>query len=175
MITVYMFDTIYDSHYTFFLKTITLCEYTVAVFRHTRRGHRIPLQMVVNHTMWLLGFELRTSGRAVSAFNHWATSPALSLISLISTFYFMCMNVLPAYALLYHVYTWCPWRAVRAFGASGTGVTDSCERATMWCCWQLNPGPLPEWEREQTASVLNCSTNFTVPSFCLFWFFFFFS
>jgi hypothetical protein len=24
-------------------------EYTVAVIRHTRRGHRIPLQMVVNN------------------------------------------------------------------------------------------------------------------------------
>ena len=28
-------------------------------------------------TMWLLGFELRTSGRSVSALNHWAISPAL--------------------------------------------------------------------------------------------------
>jgi len=27
--------------------------------------------------MWLLGFELRTSGRTVSALNHWAISPAL--------------------------------------------------------------------------------------------------
>jgi hypothetical protein len=27
-------------------------------------------------TMWLLGFELRTSGRAVSILNHWAISPA---------------------------------------------------------------------------------------------------
>jgi hypothetical protein len=26
-----------------------LCEYTVAVFKHTTRGHRIPLQMVVSH------------------------------------------------------------------------------------------------------------------------------
>ena len=26
-----------------------LYEYTVAVFRHTRRGHRIPLQMIVSH------------------------------------------------------------------------------------------------------------------------------
>jgi hypothetical protein len=26
-----------------------VCEYTVAVFRHTRRGHQIPLQMVVSH------------------------------------------------------------------------------------------------------------------------------
>jgi hypothetical protein len=24
-------------------------EYTVSVFRHTRRGHQIPLQMVVSH------------------------------------------------------------------------------------------------------------------------------
>jgi hypothetical protein len=24
-------------------------EYTTAVFRHTRRGHQIPLQMVVSH------------------------------------------------------------------------------------------------------------------------------
>jgi hypothetical protein len=24
-------------------------DYTVAVFRHTRRGHQIPLQMVVRH------------------------------------------------------------------------------------------------------------------------------
>jgi hypothetical protein len=24
-------------------------EYTVAVFRRSRRGHRIPLQMIVNH------------------------------------------------------------------------------------------------------------------------------
>jgi hypothetical protein len=28
---------------------IYLNEYTVAVFRHTRRGHQIPLQMVVSH------------------------------------------------------------------------------------------------------------------------------
>ena len=41
-------------------------KYTVAVFRHTRRGHQISLQMVVNH-LSLLGFELRTSERAVSA------------------------------------------------------------------------------------------------------------
>jgi len=51
-------------------------EYTVAVFGHTRSGYRIPLQMV-GATMWLLGFELRTSGRAVGALNHWAISPAL--------------------------------------------------------------------------------------------------
>jgi hypothetical protein len=26
-----------------------ICKYTVAVFRHTRRGHQISLQMVVKH------------------------------------------------------------------------------------------------------------------------------
>jgi len=26
-----------------------MCKYTVAVFRHIRRGHQISLQMVVNH------------------------------------------------------------------------------------------------------------------------------
>jgi hypothetical protein len=47
-------------------------EYTVVVIKFTRRGHWIPLQMVV--TMWLLGFELSTSGRAVSALT---TGPSL--------------------------------------------------------------------------------------------------
>lgn len=36
-----------------------ICEYPVAVFRHTIRGHQISLRMVVA-TMWLLELELRT-------------------------------------------------------------------------------------------------------------------
>ena len=36
----------------------------IVVFRHTRRGCQISLQ-VVGITMWLLGFELWTFGRAV--------------------------------------------------------------------------------------------------------------
>jgi hypothetical protein len=37
--------------YRIFLKIYLfyICEYTVAVFRHTRRRHQIPLQMVVTH------------------------------------------------------------------------------------------------------------------------------
>jgi hypothetical protein len=38
--------------YLFFLKKIyllTICKYTVAVFRHSRRGSQISLQMVVSH------------------------------------------------------------------------------------------------------------------------------
>jgi hypothetical protein len=56
-------------------------EYTVAVFRHTRRGHQIPLQMVVSH-MWLLGIELRTSGRTVSVLL--AAEPSLQPLPLLS-------------------------------------------------------------------------------------------
>jgi hypothetical protein len=123
----------------FFFKIyfINICKYTVAVFRHSRRGSQILLQMVVSHhvvagiwtldlrkssrvllptepshqppyyfiylflcilhvycmpgkgirsycrwlwvTMWLLGIELRTSGRATGALNLWAISPAPKL------------------------------------------------------------------------------------------------
>jgi hypothetical protein len=49
--------------FPFFKKNLFyLYEYTVAVFRHTRRGHQIPLQMVVSHHA-VVGIELRTSGR----------------------------------------------------------------------------------------------------------------
>jgi len=57
---------------THFLKIyffIYMSTHTVTVFRHTRRGHQNPLQMVVR-------IELRTSGKAVSALNRWAISPA---------------------------------------------------------------------------------------------------
>ena len=37
-------------------------------FMHTRRGHQIPSQMIVSHSV-VAGIELRTSGRAVSALN----------------------------------------------------------------------------------------------------------
>ena len=52
-----------------------LYEYTVAVFRYTRRGSQISLQMAVRH-LWLLEIELRTCGRAASAPNHQAIFPA---------------------------------------------------------------------------------------------------
>jgi hypothetical protein len=41
-------------HFLFFffffnIYLFNVYEYTVAIFRHTRRGHRIPLQMVMSH------------------------------------------------------------------------------------------------------------------------------
>jgi hypothetical protein len=41
----------------------------LSLCKHTRRQHWITLQTVVS-PMWLLGIELRTSGKAVSALNH---------------------------------------------------------------------------------------------------------
>ena len=35
--------------FLFFVFVFYVYEYTVAVFRHTRRGHQILLQMVVSH------------------------------------------------------------------------------------------------------------------------------
>jgi hypothetical protein len=48
-----------------FIYLLIICKYTVAAFRHSRRGIR-----------WLLGLELRTFGRAVGALTCWAISPA---------------------------------------------------------------------------------------------------
>jgi hypothetical protein len=44
-----------------------ICKYTVAVFRHPRRGCQVSIQMVVSHHA---GLELRTFRRAFSALNH---------------------------------------------------------------------------------------------------------
>jgi hypothetical protein len=35
--------------FVFKIYLFIICKYTVAVFRHSRRGHQIPLQMVVSH------------------------------------------------------------------------------------------------------------------------------
>ena len=53
-----------------------ICKHIVAVFRHPRRGHQISLRMVVIHHV-VVGLELRTFGRAVSA----TTEPSLQLVS----------------------------------------------------------------------------------------------
>ena len=41
---------------------------TLSLSPDTRSGHQIPLQMAVSHHV--LGIELMTSGRAVTALNH---------------------------------------------------------------------------------------------------------
>jgi hypothetical protein len=52
-----------------YLLFIFICKYTVAVFRHTRRGHQMSLWMVVSHHV-VAGIELRSFGRTVSVLNH---------------------------------------------------------------------------------------------------------
>ena len=43
------FSLLKDLFICLFIYLFNVCEYSVAVFRHTRRGHWIPLQMVVSH------------------------------------------------------------------------------------------------------------------------------
>jgi hypothetical protein len=52
-----------------FMSTVSLSSYTQ---EKSIRSHYRWLQA----TMWLLGIELRTFGRAIRALNHWAISPA---------------------------------------------------------------------------------------------------
>jgi hypothetical protein len=86
-------------------------------------------------TMWLLGFELRTSGTAVNALNPWVISLA---------FYFF-LNLFLFYV---HWCLDCTYIRVRLSEALEL-VTDRCE---LPCgCWELN---LSLWER--AASALNC-------------------
>jgi hypothetical protein len=43
-VNIFLFNIFFWRFYLFYV-----CEYTAALFRHTSRRHRIPLQMVVNH------------------------------------------------------------------------------------------------------------------------------
>jgi hypothetical protein len=52
---------------------IIICNYAVAVFRHTRRGHQISLQMVVSHHV-VAGIWTQDLWKKVSALNRWAIS-----------------------------------------------------------------------------------------------------
>jgi hypothetical protein len=61
-----------------------ICKYTVAVFRHTRRGHHISLWMVVSHHVFA-GTWAQGLGRAVSALSHWAFSLVPAVV-----FFWLC-------------------------------------------------------------------------------------
>jgi hypothetical protein len=54
-------------------------DYTVSVFRHIRRGHQIPLQMVVNLHV-IAGNWTQDHWKSITALNHWAISLALALV-----------------------------------------------------------------------------------------------
>jgi hypothetical protein len=66
---------------TFFFKFIIICKYTVADFRHTRRGHQISLPMVVSHHVvagiWTQ--ELQKSSQCSYPLSH-LTSPLQELL-----------------------------------------------------------------------------------------------
>jgi hypothetical protein len=62
----------------FFLKIylLIICKYTVAVFRHSRRGSQILLGMVVSHHVVAGILNSGPSEEQSGALTHWAISPA---------------------------------------------------------------------------------------------------
>jgi hypothetical protein len=87
-------------------------------------------------TMWLLGFELRTFGRAVSALILWAISPALEFFLTFIYMYrcFACMyTCVPSECLV-------STEVRRGSRTLRTTVTGSCEPPCG--CWELNPSSL---------------------------------
>jgi len=71
----------------------------LCVWVHCSLSSDTPEEVIGSHyrwlwvTMWFLGFELRTSGRAVSALNHWAISPAPNLYVFRVVLYVFLPNV----------------------------------------------------------------------------------
>jgi hypothetical protein len=60
-----------------FIYSYYLYEYTIAIFRHTKRGYQIPLQMAVSHHV-VAGNWTQDLWKS---FNHWAISSAQPLAS----------------------------------------------------------------------------------------------
>ena len=71
------------SFYLFIVYTV----FYLHVCLHARRGHYRWLWA----TMWLLGIELRTFGRAGNALNRWAISPAQFLVSFETRFLYVSL------------------------------------------------------------------------------------
>ena len=101
----------------FFLRFIHLFEYSDT----PEEGFRSHYSWLWA-TMWLLGFELRTSGRAVGALNLWAISPAPERLILFIWIHCSCFQA----------------HQKRASDL----ITDGCEPPCG--CWDLNSGPLEE-------------------------------
>jgi hypothetical protein len=64
-----------------FMYLFYVCEYTVALLREREESIWSHCRWL-SATMWLLGFELRTSRRVVSALSCWVISPAPCLVFL---------------------------------------------------------------------------------------------
>jgi hypothetical protein len=69
-----------DSFFFFLKIYFFICKYTVAVFRHSRRGSQILLRMVVSHHVvagiWTPDLRKSSLEEQSGALTHWAISPA---------------------------------------------------------------------------------------------------
>jgi hypothetical protein len=90
--------------------------------------------------MWLLGFELKTSGRAVSALNHLSSPPQWFSININKLFITSVHSILYECIFVHHMCAWCPQKSEEGIGPPRTRVKNGgkppCE------CWESNMGPL---------------------------------
>lgn len=70
--------------FNFYLFSVNEC--FIYTYLYKRRWHQNPLEML-QATLWLLGVELRASGRAACALNCWAISRPLVLVFFIANSY----------------------------------------------------------------------------------------
>jgi hypothetical protein len=134
----------------FFFKDlfILIWKHTVVVSRNTRKRLIFHYRWLWA-TMWFLGFELRTFGRAVSALTHWAISPApervCSWVSVSRTaFEWNAENNFPESALPSHRV--CPGGGTQTPDSNASGPSVALPLNRFWpsfCVGLCRPRDLP--------------------------------
>jgi hypothetical protein len=110
---------------------IIICKYTVAVFRHTRRGHQISLQMVMFHHV-VAGIWTQDLGKS-SQFSLPLSHLSNPLLIISKTKYhtfiassIITLDFLYIGGVLCVCESWCPWKT-EALDPPGAEVTVDCE------------------------------------------------
>ena len=114
---------------TFFFKIyLFICKYTVAVFRHSRRGSQILLRIVVSHHVvagiWTLDLRKSSLEEQSGALTHWAISPAPRI-----HFYmqFMLHWKIVTFSWLHFLWKW------------DGRCLQNCTHAFYHCSWLIRP------------------------------------
>jgi hypothetical protein len=112
-------------------------------------------------TMWLLGIELRTSGRAVGVLNHWAISPAWDLVFLLTSYKpklgrfwaILTFQCCPFPSMC--PFTFNPWLALACSGPCDLTVTPYLFLALSFLLHSLGP-PDRDWKSPYSLLSASC-------------------
>lgn len=95
-------------------------------------------------TVYVLVFNLGSSGLATSTITSWSIHPTMTptfpffLFINFTYFYFMCLGSLPECKYMYHINTHCLHRSEGSIRFPGTAVTDNCDRQFEWQIFNLH-------------------------------------